>query len=154
MQVHKRYICVHRKPWFVGERRAPAHVLFTLFNRDNPRFILNEAGVLIVNVLHGLSATLGLSGEPDRLKALLAWLNSDAGREGLRQTGRVYGGMLKAEPGELSRMRVPDVRHLDIVSTQQLAVLFERLSLAQRRQPDQVLESRLAIDEAYRRIAG
>jgi hypothetical protein len=108
--------------------------------------------VLIVNVLHGLSATLGLSGEPARLKALLAWLNSDAGREGLRQVGRVYGGMLKAEPGELSRMRVLDVRRLDLERIQELAVLFEQLCLAQRQQPDQVVATRLAIDETYRGI--
>jgi hypothetical protein len=152
MQVHQRYICKHRKPWFVGERRAPADVLFTLFNRENPRFVLNEAQVLIVNVLHGLSTTLSLSREPERLKALLAWLNSDAGREGLRQAGRVYGGMLKAEPGELSRMRVPDVRRLDLVTIQELAALFEKLCLAQRQQPDQVAPIRLAIDEAYRRV--
>ncbi len=152
MQVHQRYICKNRKSWFVGERRASADVLFTLFNRENPRFVLNEARVLIVNVLHGLSVTLGLSGESQRLKALLAWLNSDAGREGLRQAGRVYGGMLKAEPGELSRMRVPDVRRLDKPTIDELAMLFDQLCVAQRRQ-DGVDIARRAIDDAYHSLA-
>ena len=147
LEVPQRYICKNRHPWYVGERRAPADVLFTLFNRENPRFVLNEARVLIVNVLHGLSVTLGLSRESQRLKALLAWLNSDAGREGLRQAGGVYGGMLKAEPGELSRMRVPDVRRLDLKAVCELAMLFDNLCITQRQQSD-IDTARRAIDDA------
>ena len=152
INVPERYICKNRNLWYVGERRAPADVLFTLFNRGNPRFVLNEARVLIVNVLHGLSVTLSLSGETQRLKALLAWLNSNAGREGLRQAGRVYGGMLKAEPGELSRMRVPDVLRLDMMDVNELAMLFDKLCLAQRQQGDVVM-ARQAIENTYRKLA-
>ena len=55
--------------------------------------------------------------------------------------------MLKAEPGELSRMRVPDVRRLDVKAVCELAVLFDNLCITQRQQSD-IDMARRAIDDA------
>lgn len=149
--VPERYLCSKRTPWYVGERRTPPDVIFTLFNRDNPRFVLNEARAMILNNLHGLTATPELAGDIPRLKALLAWLNSAGGMLGLRQAGRVYGGMLKAEPGELGQMPVPDVRLIDDDTVARLAELFNALVRAQRRGRG-VSVARAAIDAAFAQL--
>jgi hypothetical protein len=118
------YLARHRRAWYVVDERPDAPILFTYLRRDLPRFIWNPGRAHALNVFHYLIPKMPLSG--NRLKALLCYLNSSRGVSALQESGRVYGhGLRKAEPRELARMKVLDIRCLSEGETDHLAGAFD-----------------------------
>ncbi|HUX24396.1 MAG TPA: class I SAM-dependent methyltransferase [Burkholderiales bacterium] len=96
------YVAQHRKPWWRVNLKDPAPVVMTYMGRRPPVFALNAAGARLINVAHGLYLKQTLSNE--YLVALVRWLNANV----TIAQGRAYaGGLIKFEPSEVMRLRIP-----------------------------------------------
>jgi hypothetical protein len=104
--IPERYKCRVRDPWWAVP--LPTHgvpdAFMTYCSSDHPRLVLNEAGALHTNTVHGLKMRDGA--DPVRLAAgfvnTLTLLSCEL-------VGRSYGGgVLKLEPTEAEAVLVPD----------------------------------------------
>jgi len=120
------YLTSHRDKWYRLERRKSAPILFTYMTRTRPRFLHNTSGALYLNNLLGIHPIKRMS-QP-HLMAFLAILNSDQVLRRLLAIGRGYaGGLLKVEPGDLSKLQVLDPAQLNKKNVGKLADSFRRL---------------------------
>lgn len=104
---HTGYIASHRKPWYRVGLRAPAPIVMTYMARRPPRFVRNVCGARLINVAHGLYPKVPIP--DDMLDLLVDWLNSNVSTN----SGRTYaGGLIKFEPGEVMRLRIPRLESL------------------------------------------
>jgi len=102
MKAHQSFIATHRRAWWSVGLKHPAAILCTYMARRAPAFVLNRAGARHVNIAHGLYPREPLV-EAD-LRAVLSYLRRHTTTAG----GRVYaGGLVKFEPKELERIRLP-----------------------------------------------
>lgn len=108
--IPEKYTCAHRLPWYSVRLTNPPDLIFTHISR-HPRFVCNQAGVRILNNLLGVyfDKRLALADEDER--ALAEAMNFDLedwirrGDQTGSPVGRMYGGgLLKFEPGDVSRM--------------------------------------------------
>ena len=97
------YIAKHRKPWWkVGLREAPP-IVMSYMARHAPKFALNRCSARLLNIAHGLYPTAALTDM--QLEAMVSWLNTSLSS----RVGRTYaGGLVKIEPSDAMRIRVPD----------------------------------------------
>jgi hypothetical protein len=97
------YIARHRSPWWrVGLRVAPP-IVMSYMARRAPKFALNRCAARLLNIAHGLYPKAPLTDL--QLQAIVAWLNGSLSS----RVGRTYaGGLMKIEPGDAMRIRVPD----------------------------------------------
>ncbi|MCX5497870.1 N-6 DNA methylase [Kaistia dalseonensis] len=121
------YIAQHRRAWWSVGLREPAAILCTYMARQAPAFVLNEAGARHLNIAHGLYPRQQLSSK--LILATLAYLRRHTSMDG----GRTYaGGLVKFEPKELERIRIPTVERL-----YELAEEMDYRRTAERRRPGQ-----------------
>lgn len=131
LKVNKRYLAFNRDPWFSMEKRKPAPILATVFSRNNMRFIYNKAHVLNLASFHGIYPDFK---DKNKIKALLAYLNSNEAKKIMFSEKRTYGGGLdKFEPRDLEEIMVIDVNNLDKITIKKLSNLFDKLCKANRK---------------------
>ena len=126
--VHKKYLCSHRQPWFSMEQRKIAPILASVFNRTSTRFILNQAKALNLAAFHCVYPNF----DDDLMtKSLLCYLNSGICAEIQVTARREYGGGLhKFEPKDLEKIPVLDVTKLQKHDLELLANLFDSLCIS------------------------
>ena len=96
------YLAKQRRPWFALERRDNCPILFTYFNKNNPRFVRNRALALPLNTWLIVEPNEGV--DVNDLWARLRMLQAAQ----LSHAARVYGGGLwKLEPSELGQIVLP-----------------------------------------------
>lgn len=97
------YLARSRAPrWYMLERRSDCPILFTYFNRDNPRFIRNLAGAIPLNNFLIIEPNPEVDAD-----ALWRALNGPEVLKQLAESRRNYGGgMWKVEPKALGDIRV------------------------------------------------
>ncbi|HEX7324480.1 MAG TPA: class I SAM-dependent methyltransferase [Rhodanobacteraceae bacterium] len=96
------YIASHRHAWWAVGLKPPAPILCTYMARRAPAFVRNTCGARHINVAHGLYPRQPM--RPAILDAYASWLRRHVTTAG----GRTYaGGLVKFEPKELERVRVP-----------------------------------------------
>lgn len=101
------YIAQHRTPWWKTNLKDPAPIVMTYMGRRPPVFALNAAGARLINVAHGVYPKQPLPVE--YLEKLTVWLNNNVSTS----SGRSYaGGLVKFEPSEVMRLRIPSVSTL------------------------------------------
>ncbi|MBK7216583.1 MAG: Eco57I restriction-modification methylase domain-containing protein [Candidatus Promineofilum sp.] len=121
-QVHERYICRHRSPWYSQETRPPAPIVCTYLGRSDGksgrpfRFILNHSDATVANVYLAMYPTARLAcalrADSTLLRRIWLTLNRIA-PEQLLGEGRVYGGGLhKLEPNELANVDATSIAEL------------------------------------------
>ncbi|MCC7017438.1 MAG: hypothetical protein IT564_09590 [Rhodospirillales bacterium] len=99
---HESYIARHRRPWWRVDLGLPAPILMTYMGRRPPVFVRNLCGARTLNIAHGLYPRTPLA--EDDLDRLVHWLN----RNVCTSAGRTYaGGLIKFEPREAMRLRIP-----------------------------------------------
>lgn len=103
------YIASHRRVWWrVGLRESPS-IIMTYMGRRAPRFVVNGCYARLLNIAHGLYPKVKLS--RSQLLSTVRWLNSGK----LARVGRTYaGGLVKVEPGDARRIRLPDPRSFEL----------------------------------------
>ena len=105
----RTYIARHRRSWWSVRLREPAPIVMTYMARRSPRFALNICGARLVNIAHGLYPKVHMTRE--QLVTLVRWLN-DGGASGF---GRTYsGGLVKLEPGDAKRIRIPRLEKVSL----------------------------------------
>src|SRR5262249_5338207 len=105
--VPEGYKCRIRKPWWSVPipKRGVADLLLTYFASENPRLVLNEAGGLQTNTIHGVYLKT-----PTDPAALAAGFYNSLTLLSAELVGRSYGGgVLKLEPTEAGSLILPPV---------------------------------------------
>lgn len=121
-KVSDRYLCQHRKPWYIQENRPPAPFICTYLGRNTVsrckpfRFILNHSSATVTNVYLVLyprpQLAKKLTENPGLDREIWKILNGII-PENLLAEGRVYGGGLhKLEPKELANVPMPEIPSL------------------------------------------
>lgn len=104
---HNGYVAKHRRAWWAVRLRNPAPILCTYMARNAPTFVRNAADARHLNIAHGLYPRQSYTEE--QLQAILRYLRRAITTDG----GRVYaGGLVKFEPKELERLRIPALDRL------------------------------------------
>ena len=120
--VHEGYICSHRSPWYVQEKRPPAPIVCTYLGRGDAktgrpfRFILNNSRATVANVYLAMYPTPLLlrymARDPGLIRRVWQVLNEITPGQ-LLDEGRVYGGGLhKLEPKELANVDASAIAEL------------------------------------------
>jgi predicted RNA methylase len=95
-----------RRVWYCMERRDPPPIFVTYLSRGRPRFILNKARAVPLNVFLCLYPKVPLDGK--RVEAVWRYLNSDEGLRRFTYLARNYGeDTLKVEPRVLENLEIP-----------------------------------------------
>lgn len=153
--IHARYLCRHRSPWYAQEKRLPAPLLCTYMGRQSEesgirpfRFIRNRSQAVAANVYLLLYPKPQLyemlKEQPGLLDELWYELNSIA-VERLISGGRTYGGKLhKLEPRELG-----DVLLEQILPNTVMPVQYEQMRLLENR-----ASYSTSLDEANKKSEG
>ena len=150
---NKRYLTCHRSIWYGVEQRQPPDALLFYMFRRGLRAILNEFGTLALNTLHCIYFRENIREDPIKVKAILAYLNSDLAMELANEALRVYGGgMYKLEPRDAESIPVPNPAKLRRVQLEELASLFDELDEAAREGKSRETEVRAILDSTLRRI--
>lgn len=102
------YIASHRNPWWKVNLRDAPSIVMTYMGRRAPRFAVNGCYARLLNIAHGLYPKVKLSRA--QLLSIVRWLNAN----GEERIGRTYaGGLVKVEPGDAQRIRIPDPRNFE-----------------------------------------
>ncbi|HDD45434.1 MAG TPA: methyltransferase domain-containing protein [Candidatus Desulfofervidus auxilii] len=148
--VNRRYIPSHRKIWYMVDKRKPAPILALVFSRERMRFVFNKAKVLNLTPFHCIYP---LFNDELKLKALLAYLNSNICKEIATYYGRIYGtGLRKLEPKDLENLPVIDVKNISQDDIKRLANLFDKLCMISRQDPKKENEVKKIIDATIKDI--
>lgn len=120
--VPERYLCRHRKPWYLQEYRPPSMFICTYMGRSNDsrnmpfRFILNHSIATVTNTYLILypKANISAALEIDPQLARHVWFAlNEIDPSVVSGEGRIYGGGLqKIEPRELSNVPAPMIKLL------------------------------------------
>ena len=104
--INHRYLTRTRKPWYRLEYRRPAALLLAVFGRDGFRVCLNRTNALNLTAYHGFYPRPGM----EKWTPLI-WLYFQGAMAHTRFSTqhRAYGdGLKKLEPGDWSKLSVPD----------------------------------------------
>jgi SAM-dependent methyltransferase len=102
LKANEGYLASKRKPWYAPEQRGDCPILFSYFNRAQPRFVRNRANAVPLNNWLIIEPKEGVDAD-----VLYEALTSKAAMAQLEEGARVYGGGLwKLEPSELSEIRL------------------------------------------------
>ena len=150
--VNKRYLTSHRNPWYKVEEREPPPILLTTFSRGKFRFIYNKARALpVASAFHCVYPRIT---DECKIKALLAYLNSNIAMQLLHKYLRIHGlGLKKLEPKDLEMMPIPDLECLPREDLSTLASLFDKLCEASRHSPTDIDKIKKIIDSILLQIS-
>ena len=125
---HAGYVATHRRAWWAVGLKDPAPVLCTYMARRAPAFVRNLAGARHLNIAHGLYPREPMTDE--QINAVLSSLRSTV----TTASGRIYaGGLVKFEPRELERLRIPALHRIH----EQIADSLDNIPTASRRRGSQ-----------------
>ncbi|MGC0391115.1 Eco57I restriction-modification methylase domain-containing protein [Bradyrhizobium sp. USDA 241] len=106
-QIDTGYIAASRKAWWAVQLREPPPIFSTYMARSAPSFVTNLAQARYINIAHGLYPREPMTS--GQLEAVVSHLRRYVTTEG----GRIYaGGLVKFEPRELERLRIPALDRL------------------------------------------
>ncbi len=121
--VDKRYLTSSRNPWYALEKREPAPIWVSVFNRNGLRFIRNKAGVYNLTTFHCVYNVSSIDTD-----ILFAYLVTDVAKEIFLDNSRQYGnGLVKFEPNDLNQGMVVDLRLLTKEEKNFISKVSERL---------------------------
>lgn len=122
--IDKKHLTASRKPWYALEKRPPAPIWVSVFNRNGLRFIRNEAGVSNLTTFHCIYLHNGIFSDiPTDL--FFAYLLTDTAKQIFESNAREYGnGLQKFEPNDLNHSMVLDIASLPDSAKRQILALY------------------------------
>lgn len=110
--IDKKYLTASRSPWYAIERRKPAPIWVSVFNRKGVRFVRNLAGVSNLTTFHCVYPQVSLYCDVDT-DLLFAYLLTDTATMIFNDNCREYGnGLRKFEPNDLNGAKMLDINKL------------------------------------------
>jgi adenine-specific DNA-methyltransferase len=106
-ELHLRYKCRIREPWYRVPSIRPGAMMLSKRSHHFPRVVLNEANVVTTDTIYRGTATNDLVGHEGDL---VAAFHNSLTLASAELEGRSFGGgVLELVPSEVSRLRVPRV---------------------------------------------
>ena len=130
-KINEKYLTKSRKTWYALENRPPAPIWVSVFNRNNIKFIRNEANISNLTTFHCVYPTNGdlFSNNKVSTDLLFAYLLTDIAKEIFSDNKREYGnGLNKFEPNDLNTSKMLDLSILtghNIIQILELYVNFK-----------------------------
>ena len=142
--VHKRYKCTIRDPWFRVDLQPVPDAFATCARMGAPLLVLNRAGCQCTNALHAMSLHCKSDAS---LPAIAVGFLTSAVSVWAELHGRRYGGgVLKMEPGTLNRTPVPIVQSVEDAFDELNALIRDgRETEARTRADDLILGDQLGL---------
>jgi adenine-specific DNA-methyltransferase len=111
-KINKKFLTASRNPWYLLEKRIPAPIWVSVFNRTGLRFVRNEANISNLTTFHCVYPRIDLFSEIS-IDLLFAYLLTDTARQIFEDNSREYGnGLQKFEPNDLNNGKILDLRSL------------------------------------------
>ena len=134
--VNKKYLTKNRKPWYSLEKRPPSPIWVSVFNRNDLRFIRNEANISNLTIFHCVYPTKSDLFNSISIELLFAYLLTDTATSIFNDNRREYGnGLKKFEPNDLNKAQIVDLIILSNESKEKIIKLFK----AYRKRQDEKL---------------
>ncbi|WP_237593070.1 Eco57I restriction-modification methylase domain-containing protein [Actinobacillus pleuropneumoniae] len=119
--VNKKYLTSKRTPWYSVEKRVPAPILVSVFNRTGIRFIRNEANISNLTNFH----CVYFNRDDLDVDLFFAYLLTDISKEILDENRREYGnGLKKFEPNDLNKSVMLDLTLLSSEERDRILSLY------------------------------
>lgn len=125
--IHKRHLTANRKPWYSIEKRLPAPIWVSVFNRNGLRFVRNEANIYNLTTFHCVYTNNLIDTD-----VLFAYLITDVAKSIFLDNSRQYGnGLIKFEPNDLNKGMVANLSILSIEEVNFIKKIYHHIRNAQ-----------------------
>ena len=123
-EVNRKFLTSKRNPWYSLEKRPPAPIWVSVFNRTGLRFVRNEANVSNLTTFHCIYPQTELFSDVS-VELLFAYLLTNTARQVFEDNSREYGnGLQKFEPNDLNKGSVLDLGKLSTSAKQKIGDLY------------------------------
>lgn len=113
-EIHKKFLTSKRTPWYSLEKRPPAPIWVSVFNRNGLKFIRNEANISNLTTFHCIYPTQDSLFQALDIDLLFAYLLTDTAKQIFEDNRREYGnGLKKFEPNDINKGMMLDLTLLD-----------------------------------------
>lgn len=124
-KINERFLTKSRKPWYLIEKRPPAPIWVSVFNREYVKFIRNEANVSNLTTFHCVYPINQDLFSNINIDLLFAYLLTDVAKEIFDDNRREYGnGLRKFEPNDLNKSKMLDLSKLSEENTSRILDLY------------------------------
>ena len=111
--IDKKYLTASRNPWFALEKRPPAPIWVSVFNRNGLRFVRNIANIANLTTFHCVYPNTSNLFSSISTDLLFAYLLTDTAKSIFDNNSREYGnGLNKFEPNDLNNSYMLDLAKL------------------------------------------
>jgi len=127
-EINKKFLTANRNPWYSLEKRPPAPIWVSVFNRTGLRFVRNEANVSNLTTFHCIYPQTDIFSDVS-IDLLFAYLLIDTARQIFEDNSREYGnGLQKFEPNDLNKGMILDLKKIAKNSKQKIIELYRNNS--------------------------
>jgi adenine-specific DNA-methyltransferase len=124
--INKKYLTASRNPWYAIEKRSPAPIWVSVFNRSGLRFIRNEANVANLTTFHCVYPQKNFFSGVS-IDLLFAYLLTNTARLIFEDNSREYGnGLQKFEPNDLNKGKMLDIEKLSQTAIREILDLYRK----------------------------
>lgn len=141
--IHKKFLTANRKPWYALEKRLPAPIWVSVFNRTGLRFVRNEANISNLTSYHCIYPNQNHLFSQINIDLLFAYLLTNTAKIILKDNSREYGnGLEKFEPNDINKGMMLNLGILDEKTISQILELYNtyRLLILDNKQGDEIVE--------------
>jgi adenine-specific DNA-methyltransferase len=125
-KINKRFLTANRNPWYSLEKRPPAPIWVSVFNRKGLRFVRNEANISNLTTFHCIYPQQNIFSEVN-IDLFFAYLLTDTARQIFSDNSREYGnGLQKFEPNDLNKGKMLDLSKLSQGSKLKIEELYHK----------------------------
>ena len=128
--IHEKHLPAHRKIWYLPENRLPAPIWVSVFNRDDIKFIRNEANIKNLTTFHCIYVNNNLySGNTleQTTDLFFAYLITDVARSIFNDNRREYGnGLKKFEPNDINKSNILNLESINYETKNKILSLYRQ----------------------------
>lgn len=122
--IHKKHLTSCRNPWYILEKREPAPIWVSVFNRNGIRFIRNEAKIRNLTTFH--CVYLDMFSLP-KIDLFFAYLLSNISKDIFNDNRREYGnGLKKFEPNDINNSNIVNLYEISEFNEKQILYLLKQ----------------------------
>ncbi len=124
-EINEKFLTKSRKPWYALEKRPPAPIWVSVFNRSGVKFIRNEANISNLTTFHCVYPTNSDLFSKVSIDLLFAYLLTDVSKDIFSDNRREYGnGLKKFEPNDLNKSKMLDLSILTQSKVEEILELY------------------------------